>query len=167
MKSFSHSIIRTVILIGATGVAMAQPTIEQQIDALLKTRLKPQALPVDPPNPFREVKRAVRDAAGDQLALKVAVSSETDSGTTGIVTDLDTTTDSNARVLAACISRLKIGGIMQVKDQVHIVINDLPRREGDFIGATWRNTTVALRIVRILPGEVAIRFGDAETTLKF
>jgi hypothetical protein len=145
----------------------AQPSIREEIDALLKLRLQPRPLPVDPPNPFRDVRQVQRDSSVDRLATKLAIASETDAIVSATAVELDATSTSNAAVLASCVSRLRVGGIMRLKEEVHVVINDVPRREGDIIGAVWRDTAVAIRVVRIQAGQLTLRFGDAETVLKF
>jgi hypothetical protein len=169
MTTPRHRHVGTWIAVAGLSLASlhGQPSIQQQIDALLKSRLRPQSLPVDPPNPFRDVKAIQRESGGDWLATKPAVPADSDLLGTLALADLDPARTTNAAALASCVSRLKIGGLMRVKDNVHIVINDVPRREGDSIFATWRDTSVAIRVVKIQAGELTLRLGDAETVVKF
>src|SRR3954462_10678185 len=80
----------------------AQPSIREEIDALLKLRLQPRPLPVDPPNPFRDVRQVQRDSSADRLATKLAIASETDAIVSASAVELEATSTSNAAVLASC-----------------------------------------------------------------
>jgi hypothetical protein len=73
----------------------------------------------------------------------------------------------NADVLADAISRMHFGGVIRMKDQVQILINDAPRREGDTFKMPWNNTQIVIRVQRISPGDVVLRYLDIEATVRF
>ena len=66
-----------------------------------------------------------------------------------------------------CATRLKLGGVIVLREQIQIVVNGVPRKEGDLIAAEWNNTIINLRISRLLPGYMVLRYGEAEATVKF
>ncbi len=154
-----------------TGNAtLPSPTVQQRIDALLKHRLKPEPLPVTPPNPFQT--QGTARLSTDELASKPAVADEgptpaTGPGTSDPTQPRETPGASHSEVLIGCAQRLKLGGIIVLKEQIQIVVNGVPRKEGDMIAADWNNTIVYLRIARLLPGHMVLRYGDAEATMKF
>lgn len=143
-------------------------TLQQRIDALLKHRTRPEPLPVDPPNPFVVVSRGLRDTAAADGKSSVAVENLASAPKAGAPAAApEFLAASSAEVLAACAVRLKIGGMIRLRDQIQLVINDVPRKEGDFIAAVWNNSIVQLRLVRLVPGQLVLRFEEAEVTLKF
>jgi hypothetical protein len=148
----------------AAGDTPPSPKIQHRIDALLKHRLKPEALPVNPPNPFQVTVGALRERSPDDSVSKPAIANEPGAGE---VQPKDVTNVSPAEVLIACATRLKLGGIIMLKEQLQIVVNGSPRKEGDVVAADWNNTIVYLRIARLLPGQLVLRYGEAETTVKF
>jgi hypothetical protein len=153
----------------AAGDTPPSPKIQHRIDALLKHRLKPEALPINPPNPFQVTVGAKREGP-DDLVSKPATSNESATlslPAAGEVQPKDVANASPAEVLIACASRLKLGGIIMLKEQLQIVVNGSPRKEGDVVAADWNNTIVYLRIVRLLPGQLVLRYREAETTVKF
>jgi hypothetical protein len=165
------------VRVACLAAAMAWPearaaapaaTLAQQIDALLKHRLRPEPLPLELPNPFVVTGGGIRDVVTEGARARPAAAVEG-----GAARDLAANPDqeavppSHADVLAACAGRLKIGGIIRMKDQVQIVINDAPRKEGDFITMPWNGGAVHLRIVRLQPEQLTLRYQDAELTLRY
>lgn len=134
--------------------------IAQQIDALLKRRLRPEPLPVDLPNPFAlptsNVRRegAIATPAEAPPPLRANPNEEARVAT-------------NADILAECAARLRIGGIMRVQGRAQLVINDAPRREGDSIVVTWNNTKISLLVVQIFPDYIVLRYNDADLSVRF
>lgn len=134
-------------------------TIAQQIDALLKRRLKPEPLPLDLPNPFlmsaRESKNSITTSSAGATAAN----------------DGDTRDNSrpmsNADILADCISRLRFGGVVRLKDQIQLYINDVPRREGDVLKMPWNGAQITVRVQRIFATEVVLRYLDVDATVRF
>lgn len=172
LRSREMLILAAGLLAAAAGYSAAPasssaPTIQQRIDALLKHRTRPEPLPVDPPNPF--VSRGIRESVMASSAPKATVSVESlaNVAPAGTNPSPEFLAASSADVLAACAVRLKIGGVIRLRDQTQVVINDIPRKEGDFIAAVWSNSVVQLRLVRVVPGELVLRFEDAVITLKF
>jgi hypothetical protein len=162
----------TVLVTGALGLCPASattpsPAIQKRIDALLKHRLKPEALPVNPPNPFQMTSGPKRELAPDELSARPAISDDVaaPASTEGQVKELAAT--SQAEVLVSCATRLKLGGIIIIKEQIQIVINGVPRKEGDAVSAEWNNNIVQLRVARLVPGHLVLRYGEAEATIKF
>jgi hypothetical protein len=145
------------------------PKIQQRIDALLKHRLRPQALPVNPPNPFQVTGGVRRESAADESVSKPPVASEpvVSSPPTGELQPKDLANVTAAEVLIACATRLKLGGVIILKEQLQIVVNGTPRKEGDVVAADWNGSIVYLRIARLLPGQLVLRYDEAEATLKF
>lgn len=142
--------------------------ILKQIDALLKHRLRPEPLPIDPPNPFVVTGGGIRDGLIEGSRVRAGATLEPVSNSTASANpDREATPPTNADVLAACAGRLKIGGMIRIKDQVQVIINDAPRKEGDFLTMQWSNMPVHLRIVRLQPDQIVLRYMDAELTLRY
>ena len=170
----------TLILLGLTVLSLAatrdtapSPGIQHKIDVLLKSWLKPEALPVNPPNPFQVMTGLRREVAPDDPAARRA-NPDVLAATALPVRD-DRPREATGQpagpgdsdVLISCATRLKLGGIIVIKDQIQIVVNGVPRKEGDNIAADWNNTIVYLRITRLLPGQMVLRYNEAEATVKF
>jgi hypothetical protein len=60
-----------------------------------------------------------------------------------------------------------VGGIIVINGQTQIVINGVRLKEGDPIATDWNDAPVHLRLIRLLPGHIVLRLGDAEMTRKF
>ena len=155
------------ILAGVLSAAPVAPTpadsikVRQHVDALLKLRRKPEALPVDPPNPF-----AVLTAPGTS-APRESNSAPADAGSMAPAMREDLAAASSTELLARFASRLRITGLIRLKDQVHVIINDSPWREGDLIIVNREPRLVQLRVVKIQPGLLTLRLDDAELVLRF
>lgn len=157
--------------------AAASPVLRAQIDALLKARQWPEPMPIDPPSPFVVINDSARNllAASTGRSPAPTSSSVARSGDEARPADFirtpapaaDAVQLSAAEILGNTAARLKLGGVMQLKDQMQIVVNDLPRREGDFVTVLWNNATYALRIIRVQPGLLVLRYEGAEMTLRF
>jgi hypothetical protein len=143
--------------------AAESAAVRERIDALLKRRLTPSPLPVDPPNPF-----VVLNAPG-------VVAAETPGAGPGKsvapeaapLLDADDDPISGAAALARYASRLRIAGLIRIKDQVHIIINDSAWREGDLLIVERNPRLVQLQVARIQPGQLTLRLGDAELVMRF
>lgn len=157
------SVTAGVFAAAAPPAKKAEPApipIAQQIDALLKRRLRPEPLPLDLPNPFalpgsngrREGQPALVEPV---TAPRVANPNE------------EARVATNADILAECASKLRIGGVMRVQGRAQLVINDAPRREGDSLIVSWNNTKVSLLVVQILADQVVLRYNDADISLRF
>jgi hypothetical protein len=157
-----------VALTGAVSTVPVTPTraesraIHQQVDALLKPRRKPEALPVDPPNPFL-LQAAPGAAVPRDPAAKTAEPSAGPSP--GARDDLAGAT--STELLARFSSRLRITGLIRLKDQVHVIINDSPWKEGDYIIVSREPRLVQLLVTRIQPGQLTLKLEDAELVLRF
>jgi hypothetical protein len=164
----------TLPMIGlVTGLIWAAPTkpadesalIRQRIEALLKRRQKPEALPVDPPNPFSLTAVGTaspvpsRDAPGAVAAEPPAAAT----GTPGGEAELSNPTE----LLARFASRLRITGVIRLKDQVHVIINDSPWKEGDYLIVNQGARIIRLQVARIQPGQLTLRLEEAELVLRF
>jgi hypothetical protein len=167
---------RFPVLLGLAALGLAptpgaepSPTIQFRIDALLKHRLKPEPLPVNPPNPFQMISGSRREFSPEDLGSKPAVSDElvASSAPSEQAPPKELAGNSQAEVLIGSATKLKLGGIIILKDQLQIVVNGVPRKEGDSIAADWNNTIVYFKIARLLPGHMVLRYGDAEATVKF
>jgi hypothetical protein len=161
-----------VILVGTSLAAAAvapAPTpaesaaVRERIDALLKRRLTPSPLPVDPPNPFVLVS-APGVAAAETPG---AASGKSGAPEPAPLVDDDDDPISGTAALARYASRLRIAGLIRIKDQVHIIINDSAWREGDLLIVERNPRLVQLQVARIQPGQLTLRLGDAEMVLRF
>jgi hypothetical protein len=159
----------SVAFAGAAAPATPPPSsaIQQRIDALLKRRLRPEPLPVNLPNPFQMSSGIVREASPEEAAARsaaevdgVALANAVNQGRVAAVAN-------PVEVLAAVSSRFKIGGIITLKDQLQVVINGMPRREGDSVAADLNGALIFVKIVRLTPGQMSLRYGDAEIAMKF
>ncbi len=180
--------IRSVFAVGCAGLvlaagflpprargAAASPVLRAQIDALLKARQWPEPLPIDPPSPFVVINDSGRNLLAAAPGRSPAPTSASRSGDEPRPADFirtpapaaDAVQLTAAEILGNTAGRLKLGGVMQLKDQMQIVVNDLPRREGDFVTVLWNNATYALRIIRVQPGLLVLRYEGAEMTLRF
>lgn len=142
----------------AAAPVAASPKIQLRIDALLKRRLNPEPLPVTLPNPFQQTGVVTREVAGTERPGSPSLG---DNPTNASLAP------SSVEILSAIASRLKIGGIIVLKDRLQAVVNGVPRREGDSIAADWNGTLLYAKIARLSPGEIVLRYADAEVTLKF
>ena len=157
-----------VTLSGVELSAASSLTVHQRIDRLLQHRLKPQPLPINPPNPFRMAIGARRESNGADPGSKTAPGPEKAIVARAAVEEhTKDAGPSQLEVLISCATKLKLGGVILLKDQIQIVVNGVPRKEGDSIAADWNNTIVNFRISRLLPGHMVLRYGDAEATVKF
>jgi hypothetical protein len=168
--------VRLAPLVVALGVcpslraAAASPALQQRIDSLLKHRLKPEPLPVNPPNPFQMIGTAKRESGSEESVSRATASREEIIAATPPATDSaakDLTATQQSETLISCATRLKLGGVIILKDQIQIVVNGVPRKEGDVVAADWNNSIVYLKIARLLPGQMVLRYGEAEATVKF
>ncbi len=161
-----------ILLLGLAGPALAatpaaakSAQIRQQIDALLKRRQRPEPLPPEPPSPFALVAVVPggpgqsRDVAATPVeeSLPVAVNSPAVEGEPR----------STAELLARLAARLRITGIIRLKDQVNIIINDSPWKEGDYLIINHAGSVVRLQILRIMHGQLTLRLDEAEMVLRF
>lgn len=140
------------------------PKLQQRIDALLKRRLKPEALPVTVANPFQANGGAIRSASaesGDASADANGVSALGADPTNAALAP------TSSEILTTVASRMKIGGLIVLKDRLQAVINGSPRREGDLVAADWNGSLIYAKIARLSAGEIVLRYLDAEVTLKF
>jgi hypothetical protein len=144
--------------------------ISQRIDALLRRRLNPEGLPQLLPNPFF--------VASANVASLRAGGSDPEAPSDGSV---DTSAaappvqpaagpppgTSAAEILARCVAELKIGGVIEQRGELQIVVNGVPRKEGDFVVVGLDKSTVRLEVLHILPRGIVVRLGDAELTVRF
>jgi len=170
----NHPRLILLFVVGAlAGVLLAAPAkpspgesalIRQRIDALLKKRQKPEPLPAEPPNPFALASALAggpaptreTPQAGEQPAAAIEIGSADESAPA-----------STAELLARFSSRLRITGIIRLKGQVHVIINDSPWKEGDYMILNQGTGIIRLQVMRIQPGQLTLRLEDAELVLKF
>jgi hypothetical protein len=155
--------ISFLVVAGLAGALLAAPTaptpeqsaaIRRQVDSLLKARLQPVPLPLDPPNPFIPVSGTPGGVVAPTAATPAPLPARDRSG-------------EDAEILARFASRLRITGLIRVKDQVHVIINDTPWKEGDFIIVSRDPNLVQLQVARIQPGQLTLKLEDAELVLRF
>lgn len=145
-------------LAGSATAAARSDRIRGQIDALLAARRNPTPLPVDPPNPF---------AAASAGSVSPGAGGGGPDAASGSRPPEAPAIEADAQVLARLASRLRIGGLIRIKDQSQVVINDSPLREGDYFVAEREPRTIQLQVVRIAPGQLTLRLDEAELTVRF
>jgi hypothetical protein len=172
LRLFLAAALATLAGTASAGAAAAPaappaPTLQQQIEALLKHRMRPEPLPVDPPNPFVLTTKGGRETVATDTTPKPAAPEPAGVTAGGVTQPTELLATSPEEILAAVAVRLKIGGMLRRNDQVNLMINDVFRKEGDFISTVWNGSPVHIRIVRILPAQLILRLDNAEVTLKF
>ena len=163
-----------LMLAGAATPPAAKPPsqserLQQRIDALLKHRQKPEALPVILPNPFEVVSGGATGRRGEGTEAEMPAAEDADSTAKAAA---ETPADapppgSNAEALARCAARLRIGGMVTLKGQLQIIVNDFPRKEGDVIVLDRNNAMTYLQVVHVAPGELTLRLNEATQTIRF
>ncbi len=153
----------------AAKAAKQSEHIAQLIDGLLKHRLKPDPLPMTLPNPFVVVSGGIVARHEDGPGPEVRGEGETEKLPASPEGKVSAEAPaSSAEVLARCAATLKIGGIIRLKDQaVQIVVNGVPRKEGDFIVLEQDQAVVRLQLARIMSGMILVRLNEAEQTIRF
>lgn len=146
---------------GSSATAARSERIRSQIDVLLAARRKPVPLPVDPPNPFAAA------PLGAVSPASLPVPGERNGPQLALSPNAIPAAGSSAEILARLASRLRIGGLIRLKDQVQIVINDSPLREGDTFVVEREPRIIQLQVVRIQAGQLTLRLDDAELTVRF
>ncbi|HEX2862245.1 MAG TPA: hypothetical protein VHN79_11420 [Lacunisphaera sp.] len=161
----SRALIVLVLVLsaGALGAAAARSgpaesaLIRQRIDALLKRRQNPRPLPAEAPNPFSLAGAtpisATRESAPVAPSIEAAPPAEE--------------APNPAELLALFASRLRIAGMIRLKDQVHVIINDSPWKEGDYLIINHNQRIYRLQVMRIQTGQLTLRLDDAELMLRF
>jgi hypothetical protein len=135
------------------------PSIAEQLERLLNRRLKPEPLPLDLPNPFVMLAKEPRDS---MITQPVAIADAPPADAIEAIRPV-----ANVDVLADAISRMHFGGVIRMKDQVQILINDTPRKEGYTFKMPWNNAQIIIRVQRISPADVVLRYLDVEATVRF
>ncbi|MES2693527.1 MAG: hypothetical protein V4773_08645 [Verrucomicrobiota bacterium] len=146
----------------AIAADTASPAITRQIDALLKHRLRPEPLPLDLPNPF-----VLTGVTTTQRARPTVVENGARIEDAAASPNREATQVNHSEILADCAARLRIGGTIRLKDHVQIVINDTPRKEGDFLYVPYQATRIPMEIVRIMNDRIVLRYMGAEISVKF
>ena len=126
------------------------------IDALLNRRLKPEALPEKPANPF------LYSAPGASILATPGggpVAPVIPEPTANSLVDDD-------QILAFCVSRLRISGQVLRGGRAHLMINSNTYVEADLIPVRGNAETVYyVKIVRITPSEVVFGYNNAVFSL--
>lgn len=164
----------TLVLLGCTitlsaAVPVKPPPAEsaqirQHIAALLQKRQRPDPLPADPPNPFL-LTTVIPGGPGQGRELAAAAAEAPAPLVSGAVAEAEPA--GTAELLARLASRLRIAGIIRQKDQVNIIINDSPWKEGDYLIVNHAGRIVRLQVLRIQPGQLTLRLEEAELVLRF
>ncbi len=162
--------VALVVAAASTGRTLAQTErTQQRIDTLLKRRLKPDPLPVSLPNPFQVVSgTASRKADGSEAETAPPEGDAGNPGNSAIAPPPEeSSVDSSKEALARYAAKLKIGGLVRLNGQPQLIINDSPRKEGDFIIVEHKDAVTYVQIVRIAPGALTLRLNEAVQTIKF
>ena len=177
MKARAHLlfVLAAGLLLAAPAIPPAAPPkpptqserLRQRIDALLKHRLKPDALPVILPNPFEVVTGGATSRRADGSDPDSPDAADAAAKAAGAKLAEDLPPGSSTEALARCAAKLKIGGMVTLKGQLQIIINDSPRKEGDVIVLDRNNAMTYLQIVRIGPGQLTLRLNEATQTIRF
>lgn len=170
MKTTRLMLLPLLLVAGDVLAAPKAPTpaeskaVRQRIEDLLQQRRKPDALPIDPPNPFAQQNVAT---VGAVLTPREPSSAALETPALAPPLPSESGFSNSTEVLAKFASRLRITGLIRLKDQVHVIINDTPWKEGDFIIVERGSRPVQLQIARIQTGQLTLRLGDAELMLRF
>lgn len=133
--------------------------LRRKVEALLGPRRRREALPLDPPNPFTLASGGVAVAAAGDGRNPVGSSLREPS--------VAPSEASSAEILARVASRLRIGGLIRLKDHMQIVINESPWREGDSLMVEREPRPIQVQVVRIQPGQLILRLDEAELVIRF
>jgi hypothetical protein len=156
-----------VSVLGLQGAAADRfDRTKARLDALLNHRLKPDALPAKPANPFVfsgpnalfTVAGVPPGTPGGPGPVGPAVPVVPEPAVNAVLDD--------DQILAFCISRLRISGQVQRGDRAHLLINSATYKEGDLIPVRANAETVYyVKVVRIAPGEVIFGYNAVFVTL--
>lgn len=135
--------------------------LRRKVENLLGPRRRREALPLDPPNPFSLASGGIAVAAGGDGPGRAGSGNQVDDTPPG---DRGA---SSAEILARVASRLRIGGLIRLKDHMQIVINDSPWREGDSILVEREPRPIQVQVIRIQAGQLTLRLDEAELVLRF
>jgi hypothetical protein len=154
----------------AQRAAKQSEEIARRIDSLLSARLKPEPLPRVLPNPFVVVSGVVSAQRSDGSTAEAPagespVDAANDTATAAQPEEFPAFT--SAELLARCAATLKFGGMIQLNDRMQVVINNVPRKEGDIVSVTLGPNKVYLRVARISPGSVTMRLNEAEQVINY
>lgn len=157
MTSLRPLLLLSLFAAGIAGAVTVPGTgesrlIRQRIDELLLRRRNPAPLPVEPPSPFGVLANpaaALASAPAEPPPVRRAE------------------TPGNAEQLARLASRLRITGLIRIKDQLHVIINDSPWKEGDYIAMESGTGLLQLQVLRIQAGQLTLRLQDAELVMRF
>ncbi|MDB6113973.1 MAG: hypothetical protein JWQ62_918 [Lacunisphaera sp.] len=142
----------------ANPPATPERPLAERIDALLRPHLKPTPLPITLPNPFIVV-HGTADFTGDTPTARVA-GPDLRRGTIGPAGLSD------PEKLAQAVTKLRIGGTIKVNDVTHLIVNQVPYREGATFMAEGKDEEILLQIVRLRPDELVLGFKDATQAIR-
>lgn len=158
------SLLSASLLLAAGLLDAATPTpmpgkgrLTDRIDALLRPRLQPAALPLVLPNPFTVVRGS---AEREDPATTSATSAST------IATNVDSTPLTDTELLERAISRLRIGGIVEVGGITKIILNATPYREGEGLTFEDKGKTLYLQVLRLTPTDLTLGYNDASQVVR-
>ena len=133
-----------------------------RIESLLSQRLKPDALPANPANPFLFTGTSALFAVttgGPAGPATPAANPLPESAVNTVMND--------EQILAFCISRIRIGGQVMRGGRAHLLINSATYKEGDLIPVRANAETVYyVKVVSIVPGEVVFGYNDVFVTVQ-
>jgi len=162
MKKSPAAFLVLLALAGLLSGLQAAPAPDRfdrtkaHIDALLNPRLKPEALPTKPANPFLYSGPGVALAGPPGGGPVIPAIPEPTANT---LADDD-------QILAFCLSRIRIGGQVQRGGRAHLLINSNTYKETDLIPVRGNTDVVYyVRVVRISPSEVVFGYNDAVLSL--
>jgi hypothetical protein len=120
-----------------------------RIDALLDMRLKPVALPANPPNPFYQ---APVEVIGQETTpatdhAEVAVPEAAD------ISDIDT--------LRKYSTTLKVGGVITRNNTLYLTLNNTTCKVGDIITVGSKDRPVYLKLLSLSVSEFTLGLNDA------
>jgi hypothetical protein len=154
---------RLLALLLLTGLFTGLPAADRfdrtkaHIDALLSHRLKPEALPAKPANPF------LFSAPGSTL---IATPGGIGPVTPVIPEPTANTLADDDQILAFCVSRLRITGQVQRGGRTLLLINSNAYSESDLVPVrSSADVVYYVKIVRIAPGEVVFGYNEVVLSL--
>lgn len=120
-----------------------------RIDALLDMRLKPVALPANPPNPFYQAPVEVigQETTPANDPAEVAVPEAAD------ISDIDT--------LRKYSTTLKVGGVITRNNTLYLTLNNTTCKVGDIITVGSKDRPVYLKLLNLSLSEFTLGLNDA------
>ncbi|HWA28376.1 MAG TPA: hypothetical protein VG734_22190 [Lacunisphaera sp.] len=133
-----------------------------RVDALLNHRLKPPPLPEKPANPFVFTGTSALFAVNGAPPNTPTTSGPVVPAQPVVPDPIPNVAMTDDQILAFCVARLRIGGLVQRGERSHLLINSSTYKEGDLIPVRASSEVVYyVKVIRIATNEVVFGYNDA------